>query len=95
MAAADLVDVEPCAVAERVAPRAQFREVGGKALANGVWNPPGLPQEPVELAGEPFHGVEPGPPQPLGPFDGGLPVASANEGHRLFESGDMGEAGRS
>ena len=36
MATAVLVDVEPCAVAQRIAPRAKFREVGKKALANGV-----------------------------------------------------------
>ena len=40
MAAAVLVDVEPCAVAERVALRAKLPEVGDKALANGVRNPP-------------------------------------------------------
>ena len=93
MAAAVLVDVGPCAVTERVAPRAQFREIGDKALANGVRNPSGLAQELVELAVELMHSVELRLPQPRVPFDGGVMVAPIHERHRLFESGDVGETG--
>ena len=62
-----LINADPCAVAEGVAPGPEFIEACNEILANGAGNKTGFVQDPVEFVREAVQSVGAGVKEPLGP----------------------------